>query len=95
MLGTERVASQKIREELTKLVAELGQYAVISYAQRAVGTKETGTLSPADCVQINSCNPDNFLRRLSNMINAHRKIQTAAASKQPEHPASTSVQQKG
>ncbi len=78
MTGVEGVLDPETQASLNRWIDELGQFAALSYAQRAVGQRETGTLSPADCEQINGQNAANFQRRLDNMCITHvRALQKA------------------
>lgn len=71
MTGVIGITDNRIVVKLQDLIAQLGQFAALSYAQRAAGTRETGTLSPSDVEQINGSNVDNYIRRLRNLALAH------------------------
>lgn len=91
MTGLENVRSNLIRVTLEDLTKKYGQYPVLSYAQRCVGRLETGTLTTADCEQINASNPDNYLRRLTNMMDAHVQQLQAVTPPLPPTPPITPV----
>lgn len=75
MTGIEYVIDEPTQQELEQQVAAIGQFAALSYAQRVVGHRETGTLSPDDAEQINACDTANFLRCYGNLIKAHKSQQ--------------------
>ena len=86
MTGIKGIQDDRIVKELEAKVELIGQFAALSYAQRVVGRRETGTLSPADVEQINAANPDNFLLCYGNLTTAHiQQLEKNTTAEQTGH----------
>lgn len=70
-VNTDLLVVPAVRSTVEDNSEVLGKYAAVSYAQRVVGRRETGTFNPLDAELINGMNPDHFLMCYRNLCMAH------------------------
>ena len=78
MKPQDKIIAEPIRVKLSERIAELGQYAAVSYAQRVVSQRETGSFTDTDVELINACNTEHFLMCYQHLCEAHLSRQGLA-----------------